>query len=95
MALTALTSFSIYTLLTTSGPIFDLLQLVTLPREFHLELLLLLIANAALAWAFEEWGSHIVARFIGDQLKRWRRMRGHRRVSDNKVYKSVQRSMED
>jgi cation-transporting P-type ATPase 13A2 len=95
LAIGSLTVFSLYTLFTTSGPVFDLLQLVTLPHEFHLELLLLLIANVALSWSFEEYGAQIVARSIGDQMKKWRRMRGHRRSNDNKVYKAVQRSMED
>ncbi|KAL8278174.1 hypothetical protein RQP46_009347 [Phenoliferia psychrophenolica] len=90
----ALGSFSLYTLFTTHGPIFALLQLISLPHEFHLELLLLLIGNVAACWAFEEWGVEKVSRAIGDAMKKIRRARGRRR-DDGKVYKAVSRSMED
>ena len=90
----ALSAFSVFTLFTTSGPVFSLLELTTLPREFHLELLLLLIGNVVASWAFEEYGVPRVARVVGDGVKRYRRWRGIRRA-DGKVYKSVQRGMED
>ena len=89
----ALFAFCVYDLLTTSGPIFDLLELISLPHEFHLELLLLIIANVAVSFSFEEYGAQYVARTIKSWSKRWRRFRGKRRA-DGKVYKAVQRSME-
>ncbi len=92
--LVALSAFSVFTLFTTSGPVFDLLEFIALPREFHLELLLLLIGNVVASWAFEEYGVARVARFVGDNVKRYRRWRGIRRA-DGKVYKSVQRGMDD
>ncbi|GAA5846586.1 hypothetical protein JCM3766R1_007121 [Sporobolomyces carnicolor] len=93
--LAALSSFSLYTLFTPSDSfIFSLLEFVELPHDFHLELLLLIIANVAASWAFEEFGSEKVARSIGDLQRRWRRMRG-RRKEGGKAYKAIQRSMED
>ena len=90
----ALGSFSLFTLFTTQGPVFALLELISLPHEFHLELVLLLIGNIAACWAFEEWGAEKVSRTIGDVMKKIRRARGRRR-DDGKVYKAVSRSMED
>jgi cation-transporting ATPase 13A2 len=63
-----------------------------LPREFHLELLLLLIANVFISWSFEEYGSIKVAKFVGDMGKKWRRFRGRRR-DDMKVYKAISMDM--
>ncbi|KDE02331.1 hypothetical protein MVLG_07113 [Microbotryum lychnidis-dioicae p1A1 Lamole] len=94
-ALAALTVFSIYTLFTTSGPIFALLQLISLPHEFHLELLLLLIANTATCWTFEEYGASRLTKLIGELQRKWRRARGTRRRDDGKVYKAIQRAMVD
>lgn len=94
LALTSLSIFSLYTLFSTQGPIFSLLQLISLPREFHLELLLLLIANVFLSFTFEAYGSDKLAKVIGDLSKRWRRYRGRRR-EDTKVYKAIARDMED
>lgn len=90
----ALGGFSLYTLFATEGFIFSLLQLISLPHEFHLELSLLLIATTAACWAFEEWGANAVARLIGDFTKRLRRARGRRR-EDGKAYKAISRSMDD
>jgi len=93
--LLALTSFSLYTLFTPSSSyIFSLLEFVTLPHDFHLELLLLIIANVAASWAFEEFGAEAVAKWIGEMQKKWRRMRGKRK-NGGKAYKAIQRSMED
>ncbi|GAA6024141.1 hypothetical protein JCM10207_001596 [Rhodosporidiobolus poonsookiae] len=95
VALAALSAFSLYTLfMPPSAYIFALLQFVDLPHEFHLELLLLLIANVAASWTYEEVGAQAVARWVGDAQRRWRRMRGRRKES-GKVYKAVQRSMDD
>ncbi|SCV73478.1 BQ2448_7404 [Microbotryum intermedium] len=94
-ALVSLTVFSIYTLFTTSGPIFALLQLVSLPHDFHLEMLLMLIANTAACWTFEEYGASRLTKLISEMQRKWRRARGTRRRDDGKVYKAVQRAMED
>ncbi|GAA6064384.1 hypothetical protein JCM10212_002917 [Sporobolomyces blumeae] len=93
--LVGLTSFSLYTLFTPSSSfIFSLLEFVKLPHDFHLELLLLIIANVAASWAFEEYGAYSLAKTIGDLQRKWRRIRG-RRKEGGKAYKAVQRSMED
>ncbi|GAA5949133.1 hypothetical protein JCM3765_004021 [Sporobolomyces pararoseus] len=93
--LVALSSFSLYTLFTPSSSyIFSLLEFVTLPHDFHLELLLLIIGNVAASWAFEEFGAEKVAKWIGEMQRRWRRLRG-RRKEGGKAYKAIQRSMED
>ncbi|KAK4701843.1 hypothetical protein P7C70_g4386, partial [Phenoliferia sp. Uapishka_3] len=86
--------FSLYTLFTTHGLIFSLLQLISLPYEFHLELVLLLIGNIAACWAFEEWGVEKVAKAVGNIQKSLRRARGRRR-DDAKAYKAIARSMDD
>ncbi|GJN90098.1 hypothetical protein Rhopal_003097-T1 [Rhodotorula paludigena] len=94
-ALVALSSFSLYTLfMPSSAFIFQLLEFIPLPHEFHLELLLLIIANVAASWAFESAGAHHVARWIGDVARRWRRMRG-RRKEGGKAYKAIARAMDD
>ncbi|GAA5905972.1 putative acid anhydride hydrolase [Sporobolomyces salmoneus] len=93
--LVLLSSFSLYTLFTPSSSyIFSLLEFVTLPHDFHLELLLLIIGNVAASWAFEEFGAEKVAKWIGEMQRKWRRMRGKRKEG-GKAYKAIQRSMED
>lgn len=47
-----------------------------------------------MSWAFEEYGAEIVAKWVGDTAKKWRRFRGRRR-EDGKVYKAIARDMED
>lgn len=95
LALVALSGFSLYTLfMPTTSFTFRLLEFIELPHEFHLELLLLIIANVGLSWAFEQVGAAAVAKWIGEMQRKWRRMRGRRKES-GKVYKAVQRSMDD
>ncbi|GAA5912394.1 hypothetical protein JCM5296_001717 [Sporobolomyces johnsonii] len=95
LALLSLSAFSLYTLfMPPDSYVFALLQFIQLPHDFHLELLLLIIGNVAASWAFEDWGAHTVARWIGDAQRKWRRMRGRRKLS-GKVYKSIERSMDD
>ncbi|GAA5922543.1 hypothetical protein JCM1841_006194 [Sporobolomyces salmonicolor] len=95
LALLSLSAFSLYTLfMPPDSYIFALLQFIELPHDFHLELLLLIIGNVAASWAFEDWGAQTVARWIGDMQRKWRRMRGRRKLS-GKVYKSIERSMDD
>ncbi|GAA5825204.1 hypothetical protein JCM11251_006142 [Rhodosporidiobolus azoricus] len=94
-ALVALASFSVYTLfMPSSSYIFQLLEFIDLPHEFHLELLLLIIANVGASWAFESVGAQAVARWIGEMQRKYRRMRGRRKES-GKVYKAVARAMDD
>lgn len=95
VALSGLTAFSLYTLFVVDGSVFRLLELISLPHEFHLELLLLLLANCAVSYTFEDYFAYKLARWIGDTTKRWRRYRGHRRTNDGKLYKMVARAMED
>lgn len=91
LALVGLSTFSIYTLfMPPTSPIFGLLQFVDLPHEFHLELLLILLANVALSWIFEDVGAQALARWIGDMQRRYRRMRGRRKES-GKAYKAISR----
>ena len=94
LVIVSLSGFSLFTLFTTTGPIFSLLQLISLPREFHLELLLLLILNVALSFGFEQYGAEKVSRMLGEAMKKVRKMRGRRRDS-GKIYKAVARDMED
>ncbi|GAA6055600.1 hypothetical protein JCM3770_006719 [Rhodotorula araucariae] len=94
-ALVALSSFSLYTLFMPADAFtFRLLEFIELPHEFHLELLLLIIANVALCWVFEDAGAQRVARWIGEAQRRWRRMRGTRKAG-GKAYKAISRAMDD
>ncbi|GAA5917468.1 hypothetical protein JCM6882_006480 [Rhodosporidiobolus microsporus] len=94
-ALVALSSFSVYTLfMPPSSFTFQLLEFIELPHEFHLELLLLILANVGASWAFEAVGAQAVARWIGETQRKYRRMRGRRKES-GKVYKAVARAMDD
>lgn len=91
LALVGLSAFSIYTLfMPPRSPVFRLLQFVDLPHDFHLELLLILLANVALSWIFEDVGAQALARWIGDMQRRYRRMRGRRKES-GKAYKAISR----
>ncbi|GAA5923044.1 hypothetical protein JCM3775_006234 [Rhodotorula graminis] len=95
LALVALSSFSLYTLfMPASAWTFRLLEFVELPHEFHLELLLLIIGNVTLCWAFEDAGAQRVAKWIGDAQRKWRRMRGTRKAG-GKAYKAITRAMDD
>ncbi|GAA5992809.1 hypothetical protein JCM10908_001348 [Rhodotorula pacifica] len=95
LALAGLSAFSIYTLfMPPSSPVFSLLQFVDLPHDFHLELLLILLANVAISWIFEDVGAQNLAKWIGDMQRRYRKMRGRRKES-GKAYKAISRAMDD
>lgn len=87
--LVALSLFSLYTLFATSGPVYKLLQLVELPREFHLELALLVVVNCAASYVWEKHWTVPLAKSIGKTLKKWRK----RTSKDGKVYKSIAREV--
>lgn len=81
-----LIAFSAYTLFATSGSVYKLLQLVHIPREFHLELALLVIVNCVLSYLWEKQWAVPIAKWMGRNLRRWRKKHG-------KVYKSVARDV--
>ncbi|KAK4050588.1 hypothetical protein OIV83_003314 [Microbotryomycetes sp. JL201] len=89
----ALVGLCTWSLFATGGLLFDVLELVDLPHEFHLELFLVVLANATACWAYEEYGAQAVASTIKSWQRRWRRWRGTRK-HQSKVYKAVERSME-
>jgi len=90
-ALVALSSFSLYTLfMTPDAWTFRLLEFIELPHEFHLELLLIILANVGLCWVFEDAAAQRVAKWIGDAQRKWRRMRGTRKAG-GKAYKAISR----
>jgi cation-transporting ATPase 13A2 len=89
LTLVALGTFSLYTLFVTGGPVFKLLQLIHLPREFHLELSLLVVANIVLSYLFEKHLVFPLAKGAGRALKRWRAYRGKSRKSSGKLYKAI------
>jgi cation-transporting ATPase 13A2 len=92
VVLTALCAFSLYALFTPHGFIFRLLQLVDLPREFRLEILLLVILNVLLSWAWERHLTLLVASRVGKGLKWWRRRSAGRKM-DAKLYKALERDI--
>lgn len=95
VVLVLLTGFSVYTVFAHYGVIYNLLGLVYLPREFQLELLLLALGNAAFSWLWEKHFALPVASQIGQLRRRIRRWRGHRRRDEGKLYKLIERDMDD
>jgi cation-transporting ATPase 13A2 len=93
-ALATLCTFSLYILFTGHGFTFKMLELVQLPREFRLEILLLVILNVVLSWAWETHLTFIVASWVGKGLKWWRRRSASRR-KDAKLYKALERDVRD
>ena len=89
LTLIALSTFSLYTLYATSGPVYKLLQLVKLPREFHLELTLVVLLNCAASWAWEKHASAPFAKYMGRKLRQLRRWRGKRASPDSGAHYSV------
>ncbi|GAA6043571.1 hypothetical protein JCM8097_005258 [Rhodosporidiobolus ruineniae] len=95
VSLVGLSAFSVYTLFAPPTSFFGtLLEFIELPHEFHLELLLIILANVGLSWAFEQAGAQAVARWIGEVQRRYRRMRGRRKESGH-IYKAIARSMDE
>lgn len=86
LTLIALGGFSLYTMFASSGPVYKLLQLVDLPREFHLELTLLVLANIAVSYVWEKHLCVPLAKAIGRTLKRFKT----RKSNEGKIYKSIQ-----
>lgn len=95
LVLSALVAFSTYTLFVRAGPIYKLLQLAHMPKDFNLELLLLIIANAALSYAWEAYGAATTADFVGRTTRRYRRWRGTARRPTSKAYRAIERELED
>jgi len=93
LTLAALGTFSLYTLYVTRGPIYRLLQLVRLPREFHLELTLIVILNCVASWAWEKHGAAPFAKWVGRTVRKYKKWRGARKEKDGRVYKEISRSM--
>lgn len=93
--LAILGAFSTYVLFVTSGPVFRLLELMPLPREFHLELMLLVISNVVISVLFETHGAARVARWWGQQLKKMRKLRGGSgQGGKQKLYKALASAMD-
>ncbi|GAA94241.1 uncharacterized protein L969DRAFT_86359 [Mixia osmundae IAM 14324] len=90
-----LSAFSLFAMFVEHGKIYKLLDLVHFPREFHLELLLLVILNALFSWVWEHLLASRLASAIGTAKRRYRRWRGTRRIASDKLYKSIARDMED
>jgi cation-transporting P-type ATPase 13A2 len=92
IVLTVLCTFSLYSLFLQKGFIFRVLQLVDIPREFRLEILLLVILNIILSWAWETHLTLIVASRVGKALKWWRRRSAGRKMNA-KLYKALERDI--
>lgn len=95
IVLISLASFSTYTVFAHSGVVYNLLGLVYLPKEFQLELFLLALVNVAVSWIWEKHLALPVAEQIGQLKRRFRRWRGHRRREDGKLYKLIERDMDE
>ncbi|MCO5601262.1 hypothetical protein L7F22_055381 [Adiantum nelumboides] len=95
LSLSSLTLLSVYFLFATSGPIFDMLELVEFPRYFHMNLLAIVIVNAVLCFLFEAYMTRpvtIVIKGIQRFVRRLRRGTSHHDRSkrhDSKMYKAV------
>lgn len=90
-SLTSLTLLSTYFLFVPGGVLFDLLELVELPRSFHFALLAIVISNAAACFLFEAYATRWVTIFIKALQRFVRRIRrGERtRRHGTKMYKAV------
>jgi cation-transporting ATPase 13A3/4/5 len=95
ITLVILAGFSTYTVFVHYGVIFNMLGLVYLPREFQLELFLLAILNTGVSWLWEKHLVLPVAGQIGQLKRRIRRWRGGKRERDGKLYKLIQRDLDD
>ena len=84
-----LSLFNVVVLLIPPQFVADWLELMALPFEARMALILAVVLNIALSFAYEQWGTQTVARIIGwfFQLRRQRRTR------DGKAYKSVEGGM--
>lgn len=90
-SLMTLTLVSLYFMFVPAGPIFDLLQLVEMPRAFHYMLLCIVVGNAAACFLFEAYATKWVTAAIKALQRFARRVRrGERsRRHDSKMYKAV------
>ena len=92
---TLLLSFSLYSLFTPSGFVFDLLGLVEFPRSFHVALFVAVVLNAILCFVFEFALSKYVVKLVKGLLRLARRSkRSKTRKHGSKTYKAVERSMQ-
>lgn len=95
ITLIVLAAFSTYAVFIHYGVVYNMLGLVYLPREFQLELFLLAIANVAVSWIWEKHCALPVTSFIKQTQRRIRRWRGVRREKEGKLYKLIERDMDD
>lgn len=95
IVLIMLATFSTYTVFAHYGVVYNLLGLVYLPKEFQLEIFLLALGNAVISWTWEKHLALPVAAQIGQLKRRIRRWRGHRRREDGKLYKMIERDMDE
>ncbi|KAF8530457.1 hypothetical protein BU17DRAFT_36097 [Hysterangium stoloniferum] len=82
----SLSAFSTFMLLSPPSALAVLLELMTIPLQARVELMAVAAINICLSVGFERWCQGIVAKVVGQLLRRRRR---GRRV-DGKVYKAVE-----
>ncbi|PWN36149.1 uncharacterized protein FA14DRAFT_111106, partial [Meira miltonrushii] len=91
LSLGSLTVLSLYFLFVPSGPIFDVLELVEMPRSFHWALLIIVTANWALCLLFEAFATAWLTSAIKALQRFIRRVRRGERTKkhESKMYKAV------
>lgn len=88
LCLALLFGFSTLLLMAPSAVLSSLLELIDIPMQARLELLVVVFVNVVLSAGFERWCQGILSDFIGRIIRLLRTRRG-RRV-DGKVYKAVE-----
>lgn len=91
LSLVSLTLLSLYFLFVPAGPIFDVLELVELPRSFHWALLIIVTANWVLCLLFEAFATAWLTSAIKALQRFIRRVRRGERTKkhESKMYKAV------
>lgn len=95
LTLLGLAAFSTYTVFAHYGVVYNMLGLVYLPKEFQLELFLLALLNIGVSWVWEKHLALPIAGQIGQLKKRIRRWRGIKKRDEGKLYKLIERDMDD
>jgi cation-transporting ATPase 13A2 len=86
LSLIGLTAFNLMVLLSPPEFFTIILELMRVPFEGRTTMLVAVIVNVALSFAFEAWGTQVVAHVL-DWASQFRR--DSRRVRDGKAYKAI------
>ncbi|KAG7098658.1 hypothetical protein E1B28_000574 [Marasmius oreades] len=92
IALIALSFFNLLVLLAPPLTVTKILELMTLPVEGRWTLFIAVVTNIGMCLLYEQYGTEVVAKVIG-QILRWRRERRKTREAEGNIYKAVEGGM--